>query len=59
MKMQQSVVVREDRLIHPLKGLQRVSQLLDSRGKEAGAFEKGRLGGVERELDCSTARLEW
>ncbi len=60
MKMKLSVVVREGELIHLLKGLRRVSQLSDSRGKGAGAFEKGRFGGegVEWELDCSTARLE-
>lgn len=60
MKMQLSVVVREGQLIHLLKGLRRVSRLLDSRGKGAGAFERGRFGGkaVEWELDCSMARLE-
>lgn len=60
MKMQLSAVAREEELIHLLKGLRRVSQLLDSRGKGAGAFEMGRFGGegVEWELDCSIARLE-
>ena len=60
MKMQLSVVVREEELIRLLKGLRRASRLLDSRGKGAGAFEKGRFGGegVEWEFDCSIARLE-
>lgn len=60
MKMKLSVVMREGELIQLLKGLRRVSQLLDSRGKGAGAFEKGRFGGegVEWEFDCSIARLE-
>ena len=47
-------------LIHVLEGLRRVSQLLDSRGKGAGVFEKGPFGGkgVEWELGRSIARLE-